>query len=297
MSINKVAVIGVNSRIGPDIIAQLEASSHFQVTIIQRQSSKAPPRNRSKVVTLPNDLPEDALVDALKGHDALVSALPGSAVEPHKKLANACIKAGVRRFIPADYGSVDSSDHVVAELVPLYKQKTQVREYLTALSKEGSDFTWTSLVNGHFFELIDLLGFDVKKRKAEIFDGGDLKCSASTLAQIGKAVVGILRKPDETKNKMLYMQSFLITQNEVLAELEKISGQKFEVTQVDSKEYIKRKKQESDAGDKEATEQLVGVLGTTRANWTGEKDFANELLGLKEEDLAMAVKKAYDEMS
>lgn len=299
MSIKKVAVIGCNSRIGPDIIAELESSSLFTLTLLQRESSKAAPPHSSstKVLTLPNDFPEDQLISALQGHDALISALPGSAVEPHKNLANACIKAGIKRFIPADYGSVDSSDSIVAELVPLYKQKTAVREYLTQLSSQHPDFSWTSLVCGHFFDYglqTELLAFNVPEATAEIFDGGDVKWSASTLAQIGKAVVGVLRKPGETRNKMLYMQSFCVSQNEVLAELEKVSGKKFKVVQLSSEEYIKGKKDAVNKGDRDATEQMVAVLGLTRANWTCEKNFANELLGLEEENLAEVVKKTYD---
>jgi len=299
MSTKRVAVIGCNSRIGPDIIAELEASSLFTLTLLQRESSKpAPPHSSStKVITLSNDFPSEQLISALQGHDALVSALPGSAVEPHKNLANACIKAGIKRFIPADYGSVDSSDSIVAELVPLYKQKTAVREHLTQLSSQHPDFSWTSLVCGHFFDYglqTELLAFNVPKATAEIFDGGDVKWSASTLAQIGKAVVGVLRKPEETRNKMLYMQSFCVSQNEVLAELEKVSGKKFKDEQLSSEEYIKGKKDAVDKGDRDATEQMVAVLGLTRANWTREKEFANDLLGLKEENLAEVVKKTYD---
>jgi len=299
MSTKKVAVIGCNSRIGPDIIAELEASSLFTLTLLQRESSKpAPPHSpTTKIITLPNDFPEDKLISALQTHDALISALPGSAVEPHKNLANACIKAGIKRFIPADYGSVDSSDSVVAELVPLYKQKTAVRKYLTQLSSQHPEFSWTSLVCGHFFDYglqTELLAFNVPNGTAEIFDGGDVKWSASTLAQIGKAVVGVLRKPDETRNKMLYMQSFCVSQNEVLVELEKAAGRKFEVKQLSSEEYIKGKKEAVDKGESDATEQMVAVLGLTRADWRSEQDFANEMLGLKEEDLAEVVKKTYD---
>jgi putative NADH-flavin reductase len=300
-SIKSVALIGATSRIGPAIIAQLEASHSFTLTILQRESSKPPPphSSASKILTLPNDLPHADLVEALTGIDALVSALPGSAVEPHRKLADACIEAKVSRFIPADYGSVDSSDPVVAELVPLYKQKTAVREYLTSLSAAHDFFTWTSIVPGHFFDYgleTELLGFDVRKGKAEIFDGGDLMWSAASLAQIGKAVVGVLKKPEETRDVMLYMQSFLVSQNEVLKVLEEIRGSKYQLEQMSSEKYIQEKKKLADQGDKEAVEQLVCVLGLTRANWTKEKHFAMELLGLEEEDMPTIVRQTLEEM-
>jgi len=303
-----IALIGANSRIGPAIITELEASNLFTLTILQRPSSK-PPHTSSpttKIVTLPSDLTapsaSDALVSALRGHSALISGLPGSSVDLHKALANACITANITRFIPADYGSVDSADPVVAALVPLYKQKTAVREYLTELAAKHPDFSWTSLVCGHFFDYgleTELLMFNVRAATAEIFDGGNIKWSASTLKQIGKGVVGIFRALEATKNKKIYMQSFLTSQNEVLAALEQVSGKKFEVKQVRSEEYIREKKKRLDEGgeDKaEVTEQLVAVLGITRADWTGEKEFANELLGLREEDVEEEVRRTYEKM-
>ena len=299
MDIKSVALIGATSRVGPAVIAALEECKLFNLTIIQRESSKPPPPTSAAIVVLPNDLPDDVLIDALREHDALVSTMPGSAVEPHIKLANACVQAGVKRFIPADYGSVDSSDGVVAELVPLYKQKTQVREYLTQLSREHPAFSWTSLVCGHFFDYglqTELLGFDVRKGTAQIFDDGERKWSASTLAQIGRAVAGVLRKVEETRNKMLYMQSFRVSQNDVMEALLEVGGRQFEVSFARSEDYIREQKKAMDEGDREAAERLVCVLGVTRADWTKERDFANELLGLKEEDVQAAVKEAYMEV-
>jgi len=157
-------------------------------------------------------------------------------------------------------------------------------------------------VCGHFFDYgldTELLMFNVRAATAEIFDGGNVKWSASTLKQIGRGVVGIFGALEETKNKKLYMQSFLTTQSEVLAALEKVSGKKFEVTQLRSGEYIKEKKKRLDQGGEdqaEVTEQLVAVLGITRANWTSEKEFANELLGLREEDVEEEVRRTYEKL-
>jgi len=307
-NLQPIALIGANSRIGPALIAEVEGSTLFTLTILQRPASR-PPHTTSpstKLVTLPSDLTAPSarseLVSALKGHTALISALPGSSVDLHKAIADACITASIPRFIPADYGSVDSADPVVAALVPLYKQKTAVREYLTELTRQHPHFSWTSLVCGHFFDYgldTELLMFNVRAATAEIFDGGNVKWSASTLKQIGRGVVGIFGALEETKNKKLYMQSFLTTQNEVLAALEKVSGKKFEVTQLRSGEYIKEKKKRLDQGGEdqaEVTEQLVAVLGITRANWTSEKEFANELLGLKDEDVEEEVRRTYEKL-
>lgn len=58
-----------------------------------------------------------------------------------------------------------------------------------------------------------------------ILDGGNRPFSTSNLSQIGNAVVAVLSKPDETANQFIYIDSFTATQNEILAELEKATGE------------------------------------------------------------------------
>ena len=48
-----------------------------------------------------------------------------------------------------------------------------------------------------------LLGIDLAAKKATIVDSGDERFSTTNLALIGQAVAGILKKPEETKNKYL----------------------------------------------------------------------------------------------
>ena len=45
---------------------------------------------------------QDALVQVLKGQDAVVSCLPFAAMEDQPKLIDAAAKAGVKRFIPSE---------------------------------------------------------------------------------------------------------------------------------------------------------------------------------------------------
>jgi hypothetical protein len=104
-------------------------------------------------------------------------------------------------------------------------------------------------------------------------------------------VVRVLQKEDETKNRMLYIQSFCVTQNEVLESLERVTGQSWQVERVDSEEYIREARVRLDQRDPEAVENLVSAVGIVDANWEGKGDFANSLLGLKTEDLDQVVRK------
>jgi hypothetical protein len=60
--------------------------------------------------------------------------------------------------------------------------------------------------------------------KATIWDSGDVKISTTTRATIGKAVAAVLAQPEKTANQFLFISSFEITQNELVASLEKATG-------------------------------------------------------------------------
>ncbi|KAJ3946282.1 uncharacterized protein N0V96_004642 [Colletotrichum fioriniae] len=101
--------------------------------------------------------------------------LPIMALGEQQKIVEAAIKAGVKRFIPSEYGS-DSA----------------------------------------------------------VWDGGKTRFTASNTAQIGRAIVAVLKHSDETKNQLVFTESFTTTQLEVLASLEKITGEKWKTVEISS---------------------------------------------------------------
>jgi len=306
MTIQKVALLGARGRLGPWLLEALVESGKFEVSVLQRAEStfQLDSKYAGKVesIKLPPDFlnAQEETVKALTGLDALVISIPGDSNREQQFLANCCISARVKRFIPADYGSVDSSDKFCADTVPLYRKKKIMRDILQGLAMMYSyqGFSWTSLVCGHFFDHgieTPLLGFDIAADpiKATVFDGGDIKWSTSTRAQIGRAVVAILENEQQTKNRMLYIQSFAVTQNQVLDALKRATGKAFTIEQIDSRHYIEQKKEEVEKGiGNDPVMELVGVLGLTRAEWTQKADFSNGLLGLQEQDLVTEVEKA-----
>ena len=66
-----------------------------------------------------------------------------------KAFIDAAIKAGVRRYIPAEFGSKSTEPRVVAA-VPFFKDKAAVTDYLVRKEKEG--LTWTAMITGAFFD-------------------------------------------------------------------------------------------------------------------------------------------------
>ncbi|KAF2801205.1 isoflavone reductase family protein [Melanomma pulvis-pyrius CBS 109.77] len=304
MSIQNVALIGASGTLGPSILAALKTSPYTPF-VLNRASSKStyPSTN---VITVPDDLNIPALTALFNDHaiDALVLAIAGSHVETQKKLIDAAFAARVQLVIPAEFGSCDSDDDATNALLPLMAGKKRVREYLQSLeSKERGEgkpnLAWTSLVTGHFFDWgleHNLLCIDVQRKIAHLLDGGDIKFSGSNLSFIARAVVAILALPDAARNKLLYVHSHHVTQLELLAALEKVMGEKFERLQESSKEELAEARPKMLKGDPEATEEVVAVHGVVASDWAGKSTFANQLLGLEEEDLEEVVARVVQKM-
>jgi hypothetical protein len=298
MAIRNVALIGASGTLGPSILEALK-KSQYTPYVLNRASSKSkyPDTN---VITIPDDLNVSELTTLFKDNaiDAVIFAIAGSHVEPQKRLIDAAFASDVQLIVPAEFGSCDSADEVTNQILPLMAGKKVVREYLIDLSTKERDgrpkLTWTSLVTGHFFDWgleHNLLRIDMKKKIAYLVDGGDIKFSGSNLSFIAKAVVKIMGQPEGSKNKLLYVHSNHVTQLELLAEIEKATGEKFERVDENSKTAIEEARPKMLEGDHEAIELVVAVHGVVASDWAGKEGFANDLLGLQEEDLEGVIKR------
>lgn len=298
MAIQNVALIGASGTLGPSILNALTASE-FTPFVLNRHTSKSV-YPKTRVITIPDnlDVQEIASLFREKAIDALVIAIAGSYVEEQKRLIEAAFEGGVKRIIPAEFGSCDSANEKTIKLLPLMEGKKRVREYLQSFEvkeREGDrgSLSWTSLVTGHFFDWgldTGFLKFDIPKKKAYILDGGDIKFSASDLKFIANAVVKVLEKEDETKNKLLYVHSHYVTQNEITNALEKITSEKFERVPQDSNKQIEEARPKMLDGDHDSTEEVVAVHGIVASDWEGKEGFANDLLGLNVQSLEETIK-------
>ncbi len=308
MSLDKICLVGANGTLGSVVLTSL-LEGKFQVTILQRNnsSSKFDKHPNLSIKLVDPDFPIPEITAALRGQDAVVVTFPlPNRLEYHLRLAYAAAQAGVRRFIPADFGSCDSQDPEALRRLQLFRDKVRVRERCDELSLEyqsasGSNgFSWTSIVGGHFFDygLHDgLLHFDLDKKEALLLDGGNIPASASTLPRLGEAVVAVLKNPSNTANKTLYVQSFNPTQRQVLASLEKATGgEAWKIKEEASGPFLDREQKRLDEdGEKAAIEEIVFALGTLDADWTKKDGFAMELLGMKDDDLDLVVQRVVDE--
>lgn len=203
--ITKVALAGATGNLGPKILTHLLAAN-FSVTVLTRQGSTHNfPASVAAVKEVDYDS-LDSLTDALRGQDAVVSAVAGLALSKQLLLVEAATAAGVKRFLPGEYGS-DTTNPKLRSL-PIFAPKISVQDALKKKAAEGK-LSYTFVMTGAFLDWGLYANFlvDLQNRRATLVDGGERLFSVSTLDDVGKAVVGVLKHPEETENRAVYVQS------------------------------------------------------------------------------------------
>jgi hypothetical protein len=136
------------------------------------------------------------------------------------------------------------------------------------------------------------LGIDLKTHKVTVYDSGNVKFSTTMMATVGRAVANILLDAEKSANKYLYISSFEVSENEILASLESAMGKTFERTHVNSDDQIRIGREEMAVGNLGGMVKLLlssifkGGLG---ANFAEEATLSNEVLGLPKENLDDAI--------
>ncbi|KAK6540433.1 hypothetical protein TWF694_009228 [Orbilia ellipsospora] len=293
-TLKNVAIIGASGSIGKIILGGLIDSAQFNVTAISRNTSDV--TFPSGVAVIKTDFSDEGLVAAFKGQDVVISAVGATAFGEQKKLVDAALRAGVKRFIPSEF-SVSSQNQAVLQLLPLFAQKKELVDYLR--SKESEGLTWTGLATSGLLDWgieNGFLEFDLANRTATIWDGGNKSFTCTNEKQLGQAVVSVLQHPQETSNQYLFVASVETTQNEIIAALEEVSGESWTVTHTTTDTQVNEGFKKLQAGDFSGAFALVRAtaFGNTpglHANYAKDEKLANDILGLSLEDVKDVVKR------
>lgn len=168
---------------------------------------------------------------------------------------------------------------------PPLKPKGEMEEYVKLRASEGR-LTYTIINQGVLLDwCLDrniLLNFD--GQPIRLFDGGKAKISATVLDDLGKAVVGALRKDGEVKNKYCFVHSRLTSQLEMLRFLRELKpGENIETVNIDTDELVREAEENLEKGDTSPAAMrgfIAKVSFGEGGNWFERTD--NEVLGVEE---------------
>lgn len=281
VEIKNVAIVGANGQLGGSILSALVTTKKFNVTIISRNESSS---------TFPSDIAVthadytsvSSLTTAFKGQDAVISVVGVAGLAGQSILFDAAVAAGVKRFLPSEFGSDIANANVAA--LPCFGPKLNTRKHIEAKIAAGADITYTYVVNGAFLDWGLKVGFLFawKDGKPTIYNSGNNEFSTTTLESIGLATVGVLSHYEETKNRSVYVESIRITMNKMLELAQKAMPEKtFTPIQVDLADVKKASDEGFAKGD------FSGALGYVYCSIFGGQTYDmpfskidNELLGV-----------------
>jgi putative NADH-flavin reductase len=229
MSLNKIALVGATGNLGPAILKAL-LNAGYEVTILSREGSTSTDSLAShpnQKVAKVNFEDVNSITAALEGIEGVVSNVASHALLSQKKIIDAAINAGVKRFLPSDFGSDLSVE--ANKSVPFNMPKTEIHEYLEGKAKNHPDFSYTFVTNGPFFDWCLAVGLfgDLKAHDMTLWDGGETKVSTTTLPSVGKAVAGVFKNLEATKNKEIRIADTTITQKQIIEIVKEIDGKEW----------------------------------------------------------------------
>lgn len=280
-----------SGNLGVHVLA-LFMNSPYNVSILTRKESKS---------TFPDGVPVfradysnvNELRHAMEGQDVVISMVAVFATGGQQNLVDAAVAAGVKRFLPSEFGP-PSRDEKFTAMHPALPPKVATVDYLR--SKE-SHISWSALVPGAFFDWglkVGLFGVDIKSKTATLIDGGTAVVTASTLPTIAKATLAMLEHADETKNQYVYISSFHLSQKDLLEAVEKVDGQKWTVKHITSEDLIAQGNKRMAEGDLMGATDLIGgaALGKQALGDSRPWGLWDEKLGIERGNLEQAVREA-----
>ncbi|RAL13066.1 aromatic alcohol reductase [Aspergillus homomorphus CBS 101889] len=247
-TIQKVAIFGASGNFGTPITAALQRAG-FAITIISRTDSTS---------TFPSGLPVirttytlENLTNALAGQDAAICVVGPGGIGAQVTMIEAAEAAGVKRFIVDDFGWGPEYPNF-PEFNAIHAHRRAGWELAKAKAQANPNFTFTGITSGNpidwAMKRFPLMGFDIARGTAIIYDSGTEKFTATTLAGIGQSVVGVLQHPDETANRFVKVMSIITNQNELLEAFQRATGRQWPVQHASAQQLIENGQRKFQAG-------------------------------------------------
>ncbi|KAF1980345.1 NAD(P)-binding protein [Bimuria novae-zelandiae CBS 107.79] len=239
--IQNVPILGATGTIGCAPISDL-LQANFIITAITCLGSTQTlhhPNILSKEASY-DDLP--ALTAALQNQHALIEAFNPSAAAHQATIIHAALVAGVQHVITLEFGPDTFNPHIDEVLV--YAPKIAAQKALQKILDETKrDMTWTAIITGGWYDYgIENGLFWVDKHDKTItkFGTREQRYAISSLDQITKAVVRVLREPGRYENRAAYFVGHVVSTNQLIRTVKWIGREEWKVNEVALDGFLER---------------------------------------------------------
>ena len=222
-----ILLAGPTGNLGPHLAKEFITQNKNVFALVRPESMNNPdkvnPLRELGVEFVVGDVNDPASLDnACVGMDAVISALGGGQIMQQEALLNAAKKAGVKRFIPSEFGL---DPHAAKRgTCDLFDAKAAIQQ---KIKESGVDYTMI-YTNG-FMEFwgsgLGQLGNAPSSGEVTYFGDGNIKFSMVALPDIARFTAAIVDDPTMV-NREVRITANVMTQEELISEWEKLSDTK-----------------------------------------------------------------------
>lgn len=223
-----VALIGATGNLGPFIArALLDKKDQINVIIMTRNEQDSSKKGlldefKSKGATVKQFDSENVeqMAGALQKVDVVISSVGIPVIATQYKLIEACKKAGVKRFIPSEFGFPNEMKQL--EGLGFFEERKKINK-----TARDAGLETTLIATGAFIEFFfsPFHNWDLKEGKGVIYDKPSRKIAMTTCADVGKVVADVALK-DKFENKEIKIAGDVKSMEDMIKILEKVSGKK-----------------------------------------------------------------------
>ncbi|KAF1925498.1 isoflavone reductase family protein [Didymella exigua CBS 183.55] len=310
MAIEKVMIIG-NWELCLSIINALKPAdkgqlhSNLQLSVLTKPSQwlHLPPHLSTDAVShQKSDFSPASLESALAGQDLVISTTAGGDSDQQIRIIDAAIAAGVRGFVPHEFGH-DTLNKGVSSRVAKSGGRAKVIEYLREACKKTAGFEWVGVATGYTLDtglISGNMGVDMEWHSATLHGTGTETFAASSLQRVGQVVARVIVDWDEVANQYIYAAGTLTSANEVLRSAEKTTQREFTVGNYDVEDCIKEGEARIQRGYPDSgmflLERSILYDEGLDAAEPFQRCSSNKLLQLESESVETIVANAYHEL-
>ncbi|KAJ4337797.1 hypothetical protein N0V95_008229, partial [Ascochyta clinopodiicola] len=218
--------------------------SNIQLSILTNPSQwlRLPPHVTTKDVEhRKSDFSPASLESAFTGQDLVISTTGGGDSEQQIGIVDAAIAAGVRRFMPNEFGH-DTLNKGIENRILKSAGRAKVVEHLRTVSTNTPGFEWVGVATGYTLDtglISGNLGFDMEWHSATVHGIGTETFAASSLQRVGQVVARVIENWESVKNQYIYATGVLTSANEILRSAEKATHREFTVGNYDVEDCIR----------------------------------------------------------